>query len=473
VSEGFRYTSFQDYIRVVRERRLIIIGVTLLFACVALVQSLMRPTIFVAEASVQFREANVDPLAPITAPGLEPKERAAIGAQSVTKATVVQEAHRLVGDAVTTVQLRGAVQAFAETGTNLVVIRATWGNAELAARIANAFAAASVAVARSEARDRYTRAAEDQQRFLDDTQLDKQVRSLLQYSLARLQQLASTVDPAVITRSADIPIAPISTQLVRNVLTASMLGLLVGASIGFAFDYFDQSVKGREELDRLGVPVLGAVPMFDTQSGQGQGGEAFRMVRASIGFASVESPIKRILVTSPHPQEGKTTVALHLAYAYALGGLRTLLLEADLRHPTLHRFFGLHGNRGLTTAIVGAVPVNEAFVNTDTRNLSVMLAGAIPPNPVELLGSGQMADLLERLSLAFDCVIIDSPPIMPVADPMALAGLCDGVVLVARVGKTDRRKLEQSVQQIEKAGGRFIGVAVNGLKSSEPLYGYE
>ncbi len=284
----------------------------------------------------------------------------------------------------------------------------------------------------------------------------------------------SVIDPAV------APGSPIEPQPLRNMALAVTLGLLLGGSLALLVDHLDTSVKSREELEELGVPVLGSIPTLEDagddiyfeRDTQGVGGEAFRKLRTSIGFLGVESPIKVLLVTSSVAQEGKTTLSLNLAAAYALGGFRTLLVEADLRRPSLHRVFGVYGTRGLTTAIVGAVPLEEAIFYTESRNLAVLLAGAIPPNPVELLGSEQMIDVVARLRGMFDVVVIDSPPLGPVADPAALARLCDGVVLVSRAGKTDRRRLLDNTQVVQRAGGRLLGVALNFLRTSDSSYDY-
>ncbi len=276
------------------------------------------------------------------------------------------------------------------------------------------------------------------------------------------------------------PSKPIAPNPLRNMALATALGLLAALGLALLVDSLDQSVKSREELEHLGFHVLGAIPTLDTEGDeihlerdtQGVGGEAFRKLRTSVGFLGVDSPIKVLLVTSAVAQEGKTTVALNLASAYALGGFRTLLVEADLRRPSLHRVYGMYGTRGLTTAIVGNVALEDAILHTETRNLSVLLAGAIPPNPVELLGSEQLLDVITRIRLMFDVVVIDSPPLAPVADPAALAGRCDGVVVVARAGRTDRRRLMDSEGIVERAGGRLLGVVLNFLEPGESAYDY-
>jgi capsular exopolysaccharide synthesis family protein len=288
------------------------------------------------------------------------------------------------------------------------------------------------------------------------------------------------VDVSIIDRAVT-PTTPITPNTTRNIVLAVLIGLLGGVGLAFVIDQLDVTIKHRDDIEALGLQSLGSIPRLDThgqevyveRDSQGLGGEAFRKLRTSIGFINLESPTRTILVTSPVAQEGKTTTALNLAVAYALGGLRTVLVEADLRRPSLHRVFGMVGTNGLTTAIVGEVSLTDAIMQTDTRNLSVIVAGAIPPNPVELLGSDQMAGLLERLERMFDVVIVDSPPVAPVADPATLAARCGGVVLVVRAGKTDRRRIVDTARVLERAGGHLLGVVLNFQKPGDTPYEYE
>lgn len=288
------------------------------------------------------------------------------------------------------------------------------------------------------------------------------------------------VEVSVIDR-AITPGGPISPNASRDLTLSVILGLMLGVGLAFLVDHLDVTVKARDEIDALGLQALGSVPRLDTHGAevyierdtQGVAGEAYRKLKTAIGFVNLESPTKTILVTSPMAKEGKTMTALNLAVAYALGGMRTVLVEADLRRPSLHKIFGMIGTKGLTTAIVGDVSLTEAIMQTETRNLAVLVAGAIPPNPVELLGSDQMRDVLERLGRMFDVVIVDSPPVIPVADPAALASQVDGVLLVARSGKTDRRRLVDSSRLVERSGGNLLGVVLNYLKPGETPYDYD
>lgn len=281
--------------------------------------------------------------------------------------------------------------------------------------------------------------------------------------------------------SAEEPSSPVRPNPRQNILVGMILGLGLGIGLAFLVEAFEVTVKSREDVEALGLPLIGAIPRLETQGvdvylegdSQGLGGEAFRKLRTAIGFLSLEKPVQVILVTSGLPGEGKTMCALNVASAYAQGGLRTVLVEADLRRPTLHRFFGTDGTIGLTTAIIGDVPVEEAVRPTSVANLSIMLAGGIPPNPVELLDSAQMVGVLTRLRALFDIVILDTPPIVPVADPAALAARVDGVVLVARAGSTHRKRLVESAELIDRAGGRLLGVLLNRLRPQDAPHEYE
>lgn len=368
----------------------------------------------------------------------------------VKSRSIAQQAIANTGLQATPGEIRGGLDARAVVDTQVIELTYTGSDRQKAPRIANAVADAFV---------------------------------------AQIEQIESAGTPAVqvsIIDRAFTPIAPVSPNPTKNITLATILGLLAGVGVAFLIEHLDVSVKHRDEIEALGFPVLGMIPRLDFKGEsvhlerdlQGPGGEAFRMIRTSVGFVNLESPVRTLLVTSAMPQEGKTTTSLNLAAAYAVGGLRTILVEADLRRPSLHRLFGMVGTRGLTTAIVGDVSLQDAVLNTDMRNMAVLMAGAIPPNPVELLGSDQMTELLDRLQRAFDVVIVDSPPIVPVADPAALAGRCDGVVLVCRAGRTDRRRLTQATQVIDRAGGRLVGVVLNDVRvdgspgSYDYYYGY-
>jgi capsular exopolysaccharide synthesis family protein len=285
----------------------------------------------------------------------------------------------------------------------------------------------------------------------------------------------SIIDPAV------RPKDPVSPNHQRDLALGILLGMMVGIAMEFTVDYLDVSIKTREDTERLGLPVVGLIPKLDTggadvyveRDPRDIGRESFRKLRTSIGFLSVEKPLRTILVTSPIAGEGKTTVAVNLAVAYAQAGSKTVIVEADLRRPSLHRLFGTSGTDGLTTAIIGEAQLARSVRAADIPNLHCLVAGAIPPNPVELLQSEHMDNVLEMLRHQFEVIVVDAPPILPVADSLALAPKCDGVLVVARSGSTPRERLTEAVNQIEKSGARFLGVAVNCVRRTDSPYEYE
>jgi capsular exopolysaccharide synthesis family protein len=191
--------------------------------------------------------------------------------------------------------------------------------------------------------------------------------------------------------------------------------------------------------------------------------EAFRTLLTNIQFAKVDRPCRTVVVTSATPGEGKTTSAANFAWVAAEGGARVCLIDSDLRRPTLHRLFGLENRRGLTTALVEDLPFAEVAQPSAVDNLAVVTSGPLAPNPAKLVGSQRMRELLEKSAPTFDLIVCDSPPVMSVADGLALSAHCDGVILVVRVGRITHEVLRRTTEQIEGVGGSILGVVLNSV----------
>jgi capsular exopolysaccharide synthesis family protein len=189
--------------------------------------------------------------------------------------------------------------------------------------------------------------------------------------------------------------------------------------------------------------------------------EAYRTLRTNIQFASLDQPYRSIVVTSASRGEGKTTTAANFAVVCAQAGSRVCLVDADLRRPMLHRLFGLENGQGLTDAVLEGVPFARVARPTRVPHLSVIPSGALPPNPAELVGSRRMRELLTGAAADFDLVLLDSPPVVPVSDPVALAAQCDGVVLVVRASGIPHEVVRRAAEQIEAVKGRILGVVLN------------
>ncbi|MCL6581092.1 MAG: CpsD/CapB family tyrosine-protein kinase [Firmicutes bacterium] len=188
--------------------------------------------------------------------------------------------------------------------------------------------------------------------------------------------------------------------------------------------------------------------------------ESYRALRTNLRFLAAERPIRSVLVTSPRPQEGKTLVSGNLALTLADAGYKVVLVDGDLRRAQVHRMFGLDGRAGLTNVLAADASVGEVVREVGVPNLRVVPAGPQPPNPAELLGSMRMARVLEELALQANIVVVDSPPVLAVTDPLVLAAIVDGVLLVLKA-RSPYFAAEQAKARLEQVHARLLGVVLN------------
>lgn len=200
--------------------------------------------------------------------------------------------------------------------------------------------------------------------------------------------------------------------------------------------------------------------------------EAYRLVRSNLLFVSGSEQPRRLLVTSPGPGDGKTSTATNLAITFAHAGERVLLVDADLRRPTVHRVFGVTAPVGLSSALAGRIDWREVVAETDVEGLSLLPAGNSPPNPAELLGTARGAEILREAGEAYDRVIVDSPPVLAVVDASLLARQVDGVILVLLAGKTRIEAAKAAAQQLRTASARILGTVINRVRRDGGGYGY-
>jgi capsular exopolysaccharide synthesis family protein len=272
------------------------------------------------------------------------------------------------------------------------------------------------------------------------------------------------------------PTAPVRPRTRLNVAIGVLLGLLLGAGLAFLRELLDRSVKTPEELEvAAGAPVVGTIPPFKAhkqpipvaEQPRTAVAEAFRKLRTNFAFLGVDRQSLCCVVTSPSASDGKSTVAANLAIALSQAGQRVALVDADLRKPTLHKLFGLPQRVGTTTVLLHQAVVHDAIQHPGPNLPAVLTSGQLPPNPSELLGSRRMEDLLADLRTAYDIVLIDCAPLLPVTDPMVVSRLADGILLIARSGTTTRDQAQAARVACGKAGATMFGAVLNATPVTE------
>src|SRR5258708_1228863 len=293
-----------------------------------------------------------------------------------------------------------------------------------------------------------------------------------------------TGDNLVVTSQAVVPDKPVFPQKTLNVAIAFAAGLLVALGIAFLLDYMDQSVKDDEELiGRLGLIPLGHIANVPTaKSRQSElvaldpkspSSEAFKALRTSVLFATIDQQLKAIVVTSAEAGEGKSRTAANLAIAFAQAGYKTLLIDADFRRPSQHRLFGLVRNVGITNLIIQDAGESEAVKQVESvPNLCLLTSGPTPPNPSELLGSARMRELMSKLSQEFTYLIIDTPPVNAVTDAPILASSANATILVVEQGSTTVPALKHAKEMLDRVNAHTIGAVMNKIPASSPAYYY-
>jgi succinoglycan biosynthesis transport protein ExoP len=299
------------------------------------------------------------------------------------------------------------------------------------------------------------------------------------YESVRLARLRSTPNVVQIEQ-APVPSKPVRPQPLRNSALGAATGVIIMGAIAFLIEYLDDTVRSPEEVTRqLGLPVLGLIashPSHDNipiamHEPRSPVSEAFRSLRTNIQFATVDKPIKTILVTSPSPQEGKSTVATNLAVVLAQGDSRVVLLDTDLRRPMIHKLLNLPNQGGVSGLILqlqvyldGKINLNGGLQQTVVRGLRAMPSGKLPPNPAELLASDKMSKVIQEVRNDSDVVVMDSPPVLAVTDASVLASRVDGVLLVLRPGVTKLAAARGAVEQLKRVGANLLGVVLNNVE---------
>lgn len=337
-------------------------------------------------------------------------------------------------------------------------------------------------------------------RLTRDAQLNEKIFLMLneKYEESRIAEAGKTANVRIIDK-AKPPRDPIRPNKKLNIVLSIFLGLGLGIGISYLVEFLDDSLKTVEDVEKLGLSVLGTIPTIDLEefgrkltrdgkavtlsdqdrlnlrlvtkiSPKSPISEAYRALRTNIQFANIDKPPKVILISSSATKEGKSTTTANLAITMAQAGYRTLIVDCDLRRPTMHTYFGMDRRFGLSNVLAGELSFENAARPTSTPNLFLIPSGDIPPNPAELVSSQHMKDLLSKARENFDYILIDSPPIIAVTDAVILSTEVDGLILVVSSGYVNKREVSRAVSLLKAVNGNILGVMINGLNIKR-IYG--
>jgi tyrosine-protein kinase len=433
--------ELRDYLRIARRHGWLIAGATLLCAAAALMASLATIPVYQGTAKLLV-VAKTEPgggTASAYEGALLSQQLVKSFAQILESRATAETALRLDPQPFTARQLQEKIRAEPITETLLIELKVDDTDPARARRLTNSVARA----------------------FIQTVPRLQSGGSALRVSL---------VEPAL------TPSQPVRPRTKLNVALGLVLGLMLGVGLAFLREFLDRSVKNPEELEAAaGAPVVGTIPPFRAAKQpipvaaepRTPAAEAFRKLRTNFAFLGVDRESLCCVVTSPAAAEGKSTVVANLAIALVQAGQRVVLVDADLRKPRLHRLFGLPQRVGTTTVLLDQVDVLDALQRPDPGLPAVLTSGQLPPNPSELLGSRRMEQLLQELRGAFEVVLVDCAPLLPVTDPMVVSRFADGVLLIARAGTTTRDQAQAARAACVKAGATVFGTVLNASPVTE------
>lgn len=426
--------NLQDFLKLIRARWITIAASVLLATAVAGIVTLLTTPLYQASTRLFVSASTASSVSDIYQGNRFSQERVVSHAQLLMGETVAQRTIDKLGLDMTAEALQEKVKATAKTGTVLIDVDVLDPSPVRARDIANALSDEFVVMVKE---------------------------------LETVEGGAKPDARVVVEQRASVPDAPVSPKKARNILLGVAAGLALGIGLAIVRDVLDNTVKTREVLEDItGVGVVGGIqldkerrkaPAIFFGKDNSAIAESFRKLRTNLSFLAVDNPPRVIVITSSIPNEGKSTTAINIALALAESGNNVALVDGDMRRPTVHKYLDLVGAVGFSTVLSGAVPLEEALQPCAFEGVTVLAAGATPPNPSELLASNAATKVLAELRARFDYVIVDSSPLLAVTDAAILAANADGALIMVRYGQTKREQLVQAVESLKGVGATLLG----------------
>ncbi len=503
--EGLNRADLQHWLRVLRRRWRVIVACVVLVGGSAALFAESQQKKYTATASVLFSQSQIGySLLGLPTTGSNPNVSApqADNVKLVGSPQVAAATSRALGGQPGPIAIGQAIAASEDGTSDVVAIAATAADPVFAARLANVYATQAIKFQSETSQNGVTEVRHSLEARLAGmtvAQRHSPAGTALQNQISQLKTLAATqTGEGQLFQPATIPSSPSSPKTKTDVVLGICVGLLFGIALALLMERLNRRIERVEQLsDIFDCPILAEIPEADSfQSVNGDRGESLvrvgpdgtaygdsfiEMLRARLRYFKVDGRLRSVLVTSCVPQEGKSTIAWHLARASALTHSRVLILEADLRRPDIARARGLHPGPGLSDVLAGdcdyqdvvqTVPLTASSNGADRASgLDVIVAGTVPPNPGQLIESDRLRSLLLELSAAYDLVILDSGPALIVPDPLALMGQVDGVVVVCRMGNITGDDAIHLHDELGAAHAPLLGVVANRVKRSRhPSY---
>ncbi len=502
--------ELRDYLHALWNRKWVVLVATLVMTIAAYGVSVTQDPVY--EATAQFRvQSSVNPA--FEESGNRSEESVQSEVQVLQSAPVVERVRDKLGGRAP------AISAETVSGTEFIRVTAESGDPESAAAIANAFVQSYVEYRRQQTIDQLTPVRDQAQARYDAIQAEiddltaqlsdvSEVTQPATYNdladrRTAAQSRLSTVRASLDEYEASInlvtgvatdgtpatpPDRPSKPQPVRNGLLAIPVGLVFGMGLVFLFEYLDDSIKSKADLERatgVTVPILGLIPAVPVRDrGQGRlatmedptsaASEAYRSLRTSVQFLGLDEPLSSLQVTSASASEGKTTTVSNLALVLARGGERkVVVVDCDLRRPRLHEFFGLSNNVGFTSVLLGEVPLSAAVQPfPGAQGLSVLVSGPIPSDPSELLASRRTAEVLASLRADGALILLDTPPVLPVTDALVVSKWVDATLLVTLSGFTMPKQVQRALELLSQVDAPVVGSVLNRVPIGRSGYAY-